>query len=385
MKTSGIIVTVLLGALALGLTVWIGRYNAKAEVLIPQTTPTVVADPGPEVSKTGPHPKAVAESTEHDFGTMTLGQESSHKFVVKNEGQADLRMIARKEDASCQCTLGELGDGDSIPPGESREVTLKWKIKAPVQTFRHSAKIRTNDPENRIIEFVVSGKVDQRYTVTPGQTWEVGDLSRTQPTTVKGTIFSTTIEKFAIISSKASNDKIAVAYEPMSAEALTDKEAKSGYDVTATITPGAPIGPYAEKITLITDDIDEHKELVINLQGHLTGPIEFLGPAYHKESNLVTMGEFKADDGKEVTLSLFVRDFDEELQLLGVSPESDRVHFELKKDEKLTGKTRRYQLKVKVLPGPQLDLISSPSLKFELKFNHPEAASVVMRVRMLAI
>lgn len=376
--------TILLGALALGFTVWIGRYEGKSDVLIPKAAPPVEADPGPEVSKTGPHPKAVTEATEYDFGHMVLGMEGEHKFVVKNEGEAPLKMIARREDATCQCTLGELADGDSVPPGESREVKLKWKIKAPVENFRHSAKIRTNDPENRVIAFVVQGKVDQRIITEPGDLWEVGELSRTEPTTVKGTVYTTALEHFTILSATSPNDKISVTYEPLTADELKEKEAKNGYHVQAVVAPGVPIGPFSDKFVLHTDD-EERKEVEVKLQGNLSGPIEFLGPAYHKESNLITMGEFKADEGKEVTLSLFIRNFDGDLELLDVTPPSDRVKFELKKDEKLTGKTRRYQLKVKVLPGPQLDLVTQPSLKFELKFNHPEAPSVSMRVRMLAI
>ncbi len=384
MKTSGIVVTVFLGILALGLTVWIGKYQAKSEVLIPQTGTNLPPDPGPEVSKTGPHPKAVTEGTEHNFGIMALGQKGEYRFTIKNEGQADLKMMARKEDATCQCTLGELEDGDTIPPGESRNVTLKWEIKVMVETFRHSAKVRTNDPENRLIDFVVTGRVDQRFSLTPGMMWEVGDLSQTEPTTVKGMVFSRAIDKFEISSVKTSNPNLTVTYLPMSAELLAEKGAKSGYEVQAVIAAAPPIGPYAESFALVTDD-EISKQIEIRLQGHHAGPIEFLGPAYRKESSLVAFGEFKASDGKEVTLSLFVRNFDQDLELLAVEPPSERVKFELLKDSKVIGKTRRYQLKVKVLPGPPIDLVAGPPLKFELKLNHPEAASVVLSIRMLAI
>ncbi len=383
MKTSGIIVTILLVVLALGLTVWIGRYQAKTDVLMPTTAPAPV-DPGPEVSKTGPFPKAVAEVTEHNFGVMALHQTGEHKFVIKNEGQAELQLVARKEDATCQCTLGKLADGDTIPPGESREVTLNWEIKVMVESFRHSAKIRTNDPENRIIEFVVTGRIDQRFIVSPGDTWEVGELSPTEPTKVEGTIHSRTVDELKIQSVKTTNDKVSVTYDPMTTEELTEKGAKCGYHVRAVVAPGVPIGPFSEKVTLLSED-DERKEFDIQLKGYLAGPIEFLGPAYRKETSVVAMGEFPSDTGKDVTLSLFVRDFDQDLELLDVVPKSDRVQFELKKDEKLKGKARRYQLKVKALPGPHVDFLTGPALKFELKFNHPNAESVVLKVRMLAI
>lgn len=382
MKTSGIVVTIVLGVFALGLTVWIGRYKAEPEVLIPRTASSMPPVAGPKVSETGPHPKAVPDSTEHNFGIMALGNKGEHRFTIKNEGEADLKM--EKGASTCQCTLGELGEGDTIPPGESRSVTLTWEIKVLVENFRHSAKILTNDPDNRVLDFVVTGRVDQRFSVAPGAIWEVGELSQTEPTSVTGWVFSRTNDKFALHSPKTSKDQITVTLEPMTPEALAEKGAKSGYQVRAEVAAGAPIGPYSESFSLMTDD-ETTKTIDIKLQGHHAGPIEFLGPAYRKETSQISFGEFSASEGKEITLSVFVRDFDEDLQLLSVDPPSDRVQFELVKDEKLTGKTKRYRLKVKVLPGPQLDVVAGSPLKFELKFNHPEAPAAVMNVRMLAI
>ncbi len=208
MKTSGIVVTVLLGIFALGLTVWIGRYQAEPEVLIPTTSSSLPPDPGPPISPTGPYPKAVVESAEHNFGVMALGQKGEHQFTIKNDGEAELKLV--KGSSTCQCTLGELADGDTIPPGESRSVTLKWEIKVVVENFRHSAKIHTNDPENRLIDFVVTGRVDQRFSVSPAMTWEVGELSQTESTSVNGLVFSRAIEKFDIVSTKTSHERVTV-------------------------------------------------------------------------------------------------------------------------------------------------------------------------------
>ena len=383
MKTSGILASIVLGALALVLTVWIGRYQASPEVLGPGGQSKVPVDPGPPVSESGPFPKAVAEETEYDFGKMAHKQKGSKKFTIRNEGEAELKLLARKEDATCQCTLGELADGDTIPPGESRDVTLSWEIKALVENFRHSAKIRTNDPKNRVIEFAVRGRVDTRFKVTPGDIWEVGELSRKEPTKFTGYVHSSVVEKFAITSQTYDEKKLKVTAEPMTADELKEREAISGYAVHIEVSPTVPVGPFSESVTLITDD-EGQKELPFQVHGRMSGPIEFLGPAYRAETSMLLLGEFPADKGKEVVLSLFVRNFDGDLELLGVEPPSDRVQFELKKQEKLAGSTQRYQLKIRVLPGAQINLLREPPLKFNLRFNHPEAENVALNVRMLA-
>ncbi len=383
MKTSGIFAAVILGALALSVAVWIGRYNADPVVLVPQTGTPKPVDPGPPISESGLFPKAVVGETEHDFGVMTLHQKGSHKFTIKNEGKGELKLVARREDATCQCTLGELADGDTIPPGESRDVTLAWEIKVKVESFRHTAKIRTNDPENRVIEYVVKGKVDERYKLMPGELMEVGNLSRTDSAKASGVVCSAVVDNFAIKSATCAHDKVRVTHTPMSVEALAEHRAKSGYVVNVEVLPGVAVGPFTESVVIAIDDA-EQPDLVFRLQGHMSGPIEFLGPSFRKETSILTFGEFKAVDGKEITLSLFVRDFDEDLQLLGVEPTPDRIQFELKKAEQLTGKTRRYQLKAKVLPGEPLDFYQGESLKLNLKFNHPDSQNVTLNIRLLA-
>ena len=89
-------------------------------------TSTVAGDI-PVPAKTPPHPKAVFESTEHNFGMMHQGQKGEYTFIVSNDGEAPLRMVARQEDTTCQCTVGKVGK-KGIAPGESSEVTLNWEI-----------------------------------------------------------------------------------------------------------------------------------------------------------------------------------------------------------------------------------------------------------------
>ena len=44
----------------------------------------------PKVSPTAPWPKAVMDETEFDFGRMEVGEEQSHTFTIRNEGEAPL-------------------------------------------------------------------------------------------------------------------------------------------------------------------------------------------------------------------------------------------------------------------------------------------------------
>jgi hypothetical protein len=136
MKPSGVVVSVVFAAIALALVVWVGRYQAEP----PSLSGTKPAEVGPPISPTGPHPKAVAEETEFDFGVMPVYGKGKHEYVIRNEGEADLVLMARKEDTTCSCTFGELSKDGSIKPGESVKVTLQWEIKAMTEPMIRRTK-----------------------------------------------------------------------------------------------------------------------------------------------------------------------------------------------------------------------------------------------------
>ncbi len=383
MKTSGIIAAILLGAVALIATVWIGRYQGQVPVTKPNVEVDKSVDVGPPVSPTGPHPKAVTTETGYDFGTMSRGQKGSHVFTIKNEGEAPLILMARKEDTTCQCTFGELKDNDSIPPGGSTEVTVNWEIKAMVTEFRHKATVRTNDPNRRTIELVVNGQIAQLYDFGPPTPWDFGEVPIGKEATKVTEITSKVWDVLPITGFSSTNPHLSATWEPIPAEDLQKYGVKCGQRITLKLAAEAPAGLLNESISFTTG-IEEAKEISVGVKCQRPGPIELVGPAYRKELNSVTLGGFAAADGKEVTVSLFVRDFEGDLQLLDVTPALERITMTLEKDAKFTGKTQRYLLKIRVLPGAPLNHTLEQALKVELHLNHPQYERMPFSLQFLA-
>ncbi|GAA4429501.1 DUF1573 domain-containing protein [Bremerella cremea] len=106
------------------------------------------------------YPKAVTEETEFDFGVLPRFTQSSHTFLVKNEGDAPLKL--EQGPSSCSCTLLGL-ESDEIAPGEQAEIKLEWTLKFKEGGFRQSATVYTNDPQRKEIEFVVFGLTETRF------------------------------------------------------------------------------------------------------------------------------------------------------------------------------------------------------------------------------
>ncbi|OYW17763.1 MAG: hypothetical protein B7Z55_11890, partial [Planctomycetales bacterium 12-60-4] len=301
-----------------------------------------------------------------------------------NEGEADLEVIARKEDTTCSCTFGELSDDGKIPPGKSVDVTLNWKVKFMTETFRHRAIVRTNDPNYKEIELSITGKLDDAVTLLPVSPWNIGEVLSGEPSVIHGFLFSKVVDTFEIKDIKAEANLLTFETRPMTEEELKEHSAKSGYRITAKAEPTMPIGSFFDNVTIATSLV-AMPEMKFLLNGTRPGPMEILGPGYQANNSVLRMGEFPAADGKSAVVSIFVRDLDEDLQLLGAEEAFDTVKVELTKDPKTLGNVQRYLLKFTVPPGEPQDRLRTKSEKVNLIFNHPKSPKVRIYVEFLAV
>lgn len=101
-------------------------------------------------------PKADVETRTYEFGTINEGEEVSHSFQLTNKGKRVLKI--RSASSSCDCTLLKL-KVDSLMPGESMPLTLYFNSKGKYGAQQRQIKLKTNDPENSLIELWLTGNV----------------------------------------------------------------------------------------------------------------------------------------------------------------------------------------------------------------------------------
>ncbi|MBQ18894.1 MAG: hypothetical protein CMJ65_17440 [Planctomycetaceae bacterium] len=338
----------------------------------------------PLPAKSGPHPKVVIlGGREFDFGVMEQGQESSHAFLIRNDGQATLRLLANyKGDNTCECTVGKL-TRDTVPPGETVEVLVQWGVKKPVIDFAHSATIRTNDPEAMKIPFVVKGLIGRRAVIAPSSTRAVGQLANDETVKVDLTLHTETIDTFKLLKVENPGGAVTFKTRPLSAGELeqladnssntTTKKEKSGqlkviskvggkrptpragYAITATVT-GAKLqpGPFQETLTFHTD-LEKDHSVSFHLTGSRSGYIEFMkaqGAKWDSQKLLLRLGTFQATKGKSVRVPMLLKEVTPEtkLQVIGTKPDFMKVKFE--RDPEFPAKTKhRYWMTLTVPPG----------------------------------
>jgi len=337
-----------------------------------------------EISPTGPYPKAVSDQVEFDFGTMGVAEERHHDFVIKNMGEAPLKI--KQGPTTCKCTLSKLPQ-DEIAVGESTTVHVSWKPLTESEMFEQSAEIHTNDPENKHLKFRIKGRVTNILKMEPGEIWNVGELDDDKPKVMEGSISSEVSNNFKILSIVSENPKVKVTHEPLDAASLKGTTKKSGYRLKAVIDPGLPIGHFNEKFTIKTDikqpspdgEGTDLTNFVIQLTGRREGPFMFLanpGTRWYSEKNAVDLGTFPAREGKKASVSLFVLGKgSDDFKLLSVSAEPDTVRLSMQKETSFMVKGRaKYTLTFEV-PAGQLPASRNrrEAVVIRVKTNHPDA------------
>lgn len=388
MKVGTVLFAVVLAAAAVGGTYWVARSDsAKSPAAGVEAAGVPTEDPVP--SKTSPHPKVVLPEQVFKFDMMRVGETRKHTFVVRNEGEAPLKL--GKPVTTCQCTVSEAAKNE-IPPGGEGTVTLEWKPEAESMAFDKGAMLKTNDPKKPQITLSVAGRVDRLLRTDPEGAWQVGEVSADTPRDLSGFVYSRLLDRFGVESVTSSNSLLTVESEPASEEDLKKFEAKSGYRLRAKLAPGMPAGRFAEKVTIKTDVDDEaFDELTFDLTGVRSGPIQVLptpGTKWNPDTWSVDLDRFSSQKGKTGAVSLFVSGLPEgqSLEFSDVTSSEPYVSIDLKRDESFQSENRqRYQLTFAVPPGtPVATHRGKGSVKVEARTNHPEVSSMKFSVSFIA-
>ena len=111
----------------------------------------------------GAEPRVVAPETSRDFGKVFEDKALSHTFVIKNEGNAPLRV--EDVDPDCACTVADYDR--VIPPGGQGRITLTIKPFSVMRDFLKQTKVKFNDPARPELELTLKGYVEPIIEIQP--------------------------------------------------------------------------------------------------------------------------------------------------------------------------------------------------------------------------
>lgn len=324
-----------------------------------------------EVSKTGPWPIAEAEAKKFNFGRMPVGDAiGTHTFTLKNTGDAEL--ILKAGQATCQCTTFSV-ENERVPPGGETQVTLKWKVKTANSNFRHGGPVYTNDPKNRELLFEVEGTIDEAVVVEPGLVWSVGQLSEGAASTFGVSIASRVYEKFKIESITAGSPYVHFDFRPLTDREMSAESWLSGYSLIVTVDGNVPPGTFEDTAVLKLDVLEDTRSFKI--QGTRFGAIRFLptpGERFDPENQLLTLGRFRAAEGRKSKVMLIVdhTNSSEPLEISDIQTVPPFLKVSLEPEGQRVKNTQRYLLNFEVPPGkPKFDSAMEQAI-FKAATNH---------------
>lgn len=394
--------TVLLAILstAVGTAVGVGfalaEFSREPGIEIVATNTAGRGVPVPAAPPSGqPRVEVVGES-DYDFGVMEKGETLSHTFVIKNMGDAPLTL--GKERTTCKCTLSKL-ERNSIPPGETAEVTLEWTAKSFARQFRQTAVIRTNDPRHRLLSLDVHGRVIQPVRPQP-QDIVFSSVSATEARTAEVYVYNYRHEEFTLELARFARPETAqhfdVQIEPLPEEIVAEEpDAKSGVRLSVTLQPGMPLGIFKQKIVLqpVPSDLPE---VVIPVSGNVTGDISvFAGRAlYDPDRKIVTIGTVPQDEGGRYDLQVMVKGphaANVKLSVGQVDP-ADVLNVSIDADQPSSlagGAVLMYPMTIAIPPGSRsvsrlgaaADGLKAKLGKIVIETTHPQTKQLVLYVQ----
>ncbi len=313
-------------------------------------------------------PKAVVETTEHDFGVMEPDTDGSCEFVIRNEGTAPLTLVDGGK--TCFCVGFNVSDL-IVEPGESVVAELAWNTKFPSEEYRHGASLRTNDPDMPLLKFRVNGSV----LTTLGFDQDVLMFSKIwpgQPQTQEMLLFSEVLDEFEIVEGVISNPRFEWSARKLTSDELPLRS-QSAYAIKITAPGDLPRGRFEEELTLTVKRPDRKSEedtekLSLNIQGYTAKRLTIFGKELSGDGTL-NFSVVTPAQGRTAKLFLRVNDELKDLSLehVEVSPEFLEVDLQPENPEK-----GLYTLTISIPPySPKGTYTADTSGSIRLEFDHP--------------
>lgn len=299
------IVAMLVGVAAGLASVWLEFAGVSIQFEPHNQSPGAVA--ASERQRTGPKVSIVG-AADFGFGSGQRNGSMSHTFQIRNDGDEPLHL--EKGATSCKCTLSDLKKNE-LPPGETADVRLDWKLITMGEQFRQTAEIKTNDPQQPTVVLAVHGTVvDVVRLDPPALTFSGVAVNEGAAATVHAYGFK--IEDLQIVKTEFSNPDTASFFDLTWRTATADelqnqKGATCGLLGTLTVKPGLPLGAINQTIQLTTN-VAQADKLELSVTGSVISDISIVGPSQFSEKrNVLAFATVLRDQGAKATLRILVK------------------------------------------------------------------------------
>ncbi len=325
-------------------------------------------------------PKVQADELKYDFGIMDPLTEGSHKYVLRNGGQAPLKLTVGP--TTCKCTVGGL-DKREVAPGDQAIVTLEWNTGTSI-LYSHAATIYTNDPDRKSLEVRVSGKVRVRLGADVSEV-VMPDVRPTASAVAECFLYSQVWEDFEVQSVESRLAGLTWEMAQVDPERAPELGAKTVERLRIAI-PAAGLSKRFSDTLRIRAKVAgsaEIQSLDLPLLGNVLGPLAVYGGDID-EDGTVELGSIPWGRGKKTKLLIKVRD--SELDLGDVQVEVTPSFLQARLTPREGSTPGLYDLHLE-LPAETAvcQYLGKPQGELTIKTGHPRIGTLKFPVRFAVL
>lgn len=231
------------------------------------------------------------EELVYNFGEVEPGQVVTHVYEFENRGDEELTVSKVR---ACCGVRAYLLTPEVVAPGARGEIRVTYHPKGGEGVRTKRIKVRSNDPDEPLIELRITGLVRPVLSVTP-RSLLFGDVPRGEERKGELTILPVGNISLGSVEVKSSTRWLA-------AEVIETAEGeKKGFRVLVTLETDAPPGDLSETIELEAD-VGEKKLVKVPVHAKIVGEISGVrsagesGPAIHFIEIVYDFGVAKQGD-----------------------------------------------------------------------------------------
>ncbi|MEO8498152.1 MAG: DUF1573 domain-containing protein [Planctomycetota bacterium] len=259
---------------------------------------------------TGTPRAIVVGETRNDFGVMTRYASSSHTFVVRNDGDADL--LVEKQTVSCSLCVITTFDRATVKPGEEVSIPVTLSTKKPGPALNETLEVRTSDPDHEVIRFDLIAYIADAAGASVSEL-ALGTISTDEGGAASFHVYGFVDEPVEIVECKMferENQKyFAWQVGDLTEEAVKagQPHAKSGKEIKVTIEPGLPVGPLEQNFTIVAR-AGEEVTISLPVSGRVTGDLSLIGGStFTADKSLLSLGRILVGEGASAKLHMMVK------------------------------------------------------------------------------
>jgi hypothetical protein len=387
-----VLVSIVLGA-ALGIGVAWANFHGSPPLIV------TARHAAPRVATAKGVPKVLVNSRFHDFGAVEDGSKVFHVFKITNLGNAPLTLEAGTTTCT-RCTIAEV-ETPLLQPGETGGVRIEYLPTRRQRKFRQHATVVTNDPDHEIVELNIFGLVTSQFDIEPPYL-VLSRISAKETKTAEIRIYDLMstevgVEKYEFIGESTAK-YFEAAIEPIPADQLSKRHARSGCRVLVTVKPGLPVGPIRQTIRLeITGGGRDNNLLAdVTIEGSVENDISIVGRGWNTDAGRLVIGAVESRQGAKRNLFLVLRGpyrNDTIVKPIEIKPSWLKVSVgepkELKTGADPGAGVTQIPLTIEIPPGaPTVNHLGSDQGEYGqvmLETTHPEVGRIRMYIQFVVL